>query len=108
MRLEYGLAFLSGGPIGRSQTDKNCTASPRSTLTAIYCQMYAQVRKNPEQVTVETGRRSRPSRSRLGVRGHTESTGEIPRYNIGNDHTPVKIALWNVNGASSKEEEEMP
>ena len=55
------LAFISGGPIGRSQTDKNCTASPPSPIIAIYCQLYAQVRKNPEQVTVEPGRRSRLS-----------------------------------------------
>ena len=34
-----------------------------------------------------------------------QSAGEVPRYDIGNDHMPMKIALWNVNGAASKEEE---
>ena len=34
-----------------------------------------------------------------------QTAGEIPRYDIGNDHTPMKIALWIVNGAVSKEEE---
>ena len=34
-----------------------------------------------------------------------QSAGEVSRYNIGNGHTPMKIALWSVNGAASKEEE---
>ena len=34
-----------------------------------------------------------------------QTAGEVPRYNIGNDQTPMKIALWNVNGAASREEE---
>ena len=34
-----------------------------------------------------------------------QTAGEVPRYNIGNDHMTMKIALLNVNGAASKEEE---
>ena len=98
-----GVAFLSGGPIGGSQTDKNCTASPSSALTAIYCQLYAPVRKNPEQVTVETGRHSRPSRSKLSVTGHTESNhhvcsarlfGITPRSTSGNTARTRSPNCW--------------
>ena len=40
-----------------------------------------------------------------GIRTRSQTAGEVPRYDIENDHTPMKIALWNVNGAASKEEE---
>ena len=34
-----------------------------------------------------------------------QTAGGAPRYDIGNDRTPMKIALWIVNGAANKEEE---
>ena len=41
----------------------------------------------------------------LTVGPDLQTAGEIPRDDNGNDHTSMKIALWNVNGAASKEEE---
>ena len=50
-------------------------------------------------------RLSLPSSKRVVSGPDRQTAGEAPRYDIGNDHTPMKIALWNVNDASSKEEE---
>ena len=41
----------------------------------------------------------------LTVGPDLQTAGEIPRDDNGNDHTSMKIALWNVNGAASEEEE---
>ena len=48
---------------------------------------------------------SLPSSKRVVSGPDLQTAGELPRYDIGNDHTPIKIALRNVNGAASKEEE---
>ena len=51
------------------------------------------------------GRMSLLSSKRVVPGPDLQTAGEVPRYDIGNDHTPMKIALWNVNGAAGKEEE---
>ena len=51
------------------------------------------------------GRMSLPSSKRVVPGPDLQTAGEIPPDDIGNDHTPMKIASWNVNGAASKEEE---
>ena len=48
---------------------------------------------------------SLPSSKRVVSGPDLQTAREVPRYDIGNDHTPMKIALWNVSGAASKEEE---
>ena len=48
---------------------------------------------------------SLPSSKRVVSGPDLQTAGEIPRDDIGNDHTSMKIALWNVDGAASKEEE---
>ena len=48
---------------------------------------------------------SLPSSKRVVPGPDLQTAGEIPRDDNGNVHTSVKLALWNVNGAASKEEE---
>ena len=48
---------------------------------------------------------SLPSSKRVVSGPDLRTAGEVPRYNIGNDHMPMEIALWNVNGTASREEE---
>ena len=51
------------------------------------------------------GRMSLPSSKTVISGPDLHTAGELPRYDIWNDHMPMKIALWYVNGAARKEEE---
>ena len=50
------------------------------------------------------GRMSHPGSNRVVSGPDLQTAGEVSRYDIGNDYTPMKIAVWNVNGGASKDE----